>query len=263
MTAFPAAGAYTENGITQGTKRQRMDDQLEATLQMIGAGAVQSLTIASGSITPAAGASGSIKVDTEGASATDRLSNISTANLPDGSHILLRIADNGRVVTVGDTDGGAGQIATFDGLDYEMNRVGQWLELRREGSDWTEVRRGGREKIHTIGAGGEPAFQNSWADGGRDPHFWKDANGIVHCSGLAQKTSVAVASSLIFTLPAGYRPTGGTIWKPVYCVVGAGVEILNVAIQTTGDVTWQRAAGAPATVTVQVDLNGVDFRAEA
>lgn len=64
---------------------------------------------------------------------------------------------------------------------------------------------GAPEAWHVVGAGGEPAFQNSWVNmGGSFPTaaFYKDAAGIVHLRGGV----TAGAASTIFTLPAGYRP---------------------------------------------------------
>jgi hypothetical protein len=158
---------------------------------------------------------------------------------------------------------GAAKISTVDGLAFEMNKLGQRLVLQRLGNQVYETSRAGREKVHIIGSGGtEPAFQNSWSSAGFAPAFWKDNEGVVHLSGNAQKTSVAVANSTIFTLPPGYRPNGN-LFRGLYTVVGATVEFGYVSITAAGVVTWNRPTGAPSTVTVQVELGGVIFRAEA
>lgn len=256
MASFPASNAYTENGIDRGTLRQRLTDHLASTVQLVGAGTVQALTIASGSITPASGASGSIVIDTEGAASSDTLTNISTANLPDGSHILIRIADNGRVVNVLDMAGGAGQIALADGLDHQLNLVTQWIELRRDGTDWTEVRRGGREAEFNV----TPA--TGWTNlpgGGR---MWKDDINDVRLKGPMQHSALASASSPMFTAPVGYRTLGTTKIYPVYSTVGGVQEINAISVATSGVVTFLRLSGAPASLLTNVYLDGVIIRAE-
>lgn len=62
---------------------------------------------------------------------------------------------------------------------------------------------------HQIGGSGEPAFSNSWVN--YDTTNWgyaafmKDSLGIVHLRGLIKNGTV---STVAFTLPAGYRPSG-------------------------------------------------------
>lgn len=61
------------------------------------------------------------------------------------------------------------------------------------------------EPWHTIGAAGEPGYQNGWTTltGNNVPAaFFKDPNGLVHIRGLITSGTAAAA----FTLPAGYRP---------------------------------------------------------
>lgn len=61
---------------------------------------------------------------------------------------------------------------------------------------------------HNVGGAGEPAFQNSWANYGSGyaaAAFRKDANGFVHVKGVV---SGGANNTVIFTLPAGYRPGG-------------------------------------------------------
>lgn len=223
---------------------------------------LQPLEIASGSITPADGASGSIEVEVEGGVATtDDLTNIAQTNIPDGHSVCLQIADNGRAVVVKHNAGGTGDIQLVDELDFEMNRVGQRLTLQREGTTWIEVSRSGREKEHVVGAGGEPAFQNSWT-ASTSVRFWKDEMGLVHLAGAALKTAVASSSSAVFTLPAGYRPTDALTAFPVVTQVDATVEILAITVSSAGVVTWFRPAGAPSSDDVTIWFDGMPpFRA--
>lgn len=54
-----------------------------------------------------------------------------------------------------------------------------------------------------------PTLLNSWVNygtGGNAAGYWKDASGWVHLRGLV-KSGTPGASSVIFTLPSGSRPT--------------------------------------------------------
>lgn len=97
----------------------------------------EALTIAAGVITPSRGAG---LVDTEGAAATDDLTNIHTDNLPDGWWLHLSIANSARVTVVKHAAGGSGQITLRDSLDLTL-KAGMWLVLRRDGAAWVEVER--------------------------------------------------------------------------------------------------------------------------
>lgn len=65
------------------------------------------------------------------------------------------------------------------------------------------------EPWHIVGATGEPAFQNGWANYDVSTFsptaFFKDPSGIVHLRGLVKAGTVG-DNVAIFTLPAGYRP---------------------------------------------------------
>ncbi len=68
------------------------------------------------------------------------------------------------------------------------------------------------EGWHEVGAAGEPAFQNSWHNiAGMPPvpetvAFYKDHEGVVHLKGAALGGANV---TVIFQLPAGYRPAPG------------------------------------------------------
>lgn len=97
--------------------------------------------------------------------------------------------------------------ATGHGHDYPVTsvngRVGTVTGLAE--SDHSHSA-GGDTSWHTIGASGEPAFQNGWVDYGAGyptPGFQKDAQGYVHFRGLVKGGTLGAAA---FTLPVGYRP---------------------------------------------------------
>jgi len=70
-----------------------------------------------------------------------------------------------------------------------------------------------------------PTLLNSWANYGGEftpASYWKDANGVVYLTGLISNSATA-KYTVLFTLPAGYRPFG--------------VEIMTVR---NGDNAWRR-----------------------
>lgn len=107
------------------------------------------------------------------------------------------------------------------------------------------------EAVKVVGATGQPVFQNSWVafgTGDDQPGFYKDAWGIVHLTGTLKSGTVG---SVMFTLPAGYRPQYNNIFPAV--VNGA---FGATRIQTSGDVS-QLAGGS----NVYHALSGISFRA--
>jgi hypothetical protein len=69
------------------------------------------------------------------------------------------------------------------------------------------------EAVHIIGAPGEPAFQNSWTNGGgfgESAGFFRDHEGIVHLQGNVHG---GTTGSVIFQLPAGYRPANDKVLR--------------------------------------------------
>lgn len=139
MADFPAVDYISNAGRTEGEQKDALEDWLAATKQLPGAGgAVSTLTIASGSVTPT---TGEHLVDTEGAAGTDDLANLLQTNLPDGSLLLLRSASVARVVVVKHAAGGTGQVAIADGADLSLVDPSQWLLLRRNSTQWDEVGR--------------------------------------------------------------------------------------------------------------------------
>lgn len=141
--SLPAAG-YLENAArTEGEIKTALEDQLKGIKQIPGAGvAEQALTIATGTITPASGASGIIVVDTEGAAASDTLSNIAVTNVDDNSLVILRNANASRLVIVDNNAGGSGQISLKSAGDFVLADPDRhWLLLKRSGTTFKEVAR--------------------------------------------------------------------------------------------------------------------------
>ncbi|MCK6648723.1 MAG: hypothetical protein L6Q66_03615 [Bacteroidia bacterium] len=114
------------------------------------------------------------------------------------------------------------------------------------------------EAWRVIGAVGQPAFQNSWANNftapARQAAFRKDSMGMVHLRGCISGSNGAV----IFNLPAGYRPTANNAALfSVPSSVGYNVNY-TLFVDTNGDVSL---GGAPAGL-VGLYLNGVHFHTD-
>jgi hypothetical protein len=93
---------------------------------------------------------------------------------------------------------------------------------------------------HTVGAGGEPAFQNGWVNfgsGQTDASFTKDATGVVHIRGqVAGGTVNPGVTGSVFTLPVGYRPPS-LVYVAALTTNGANVVTPGyVGVSPTGDV---------------------------
>lgn len=92
------------------------------------------------------------------------------------------------------------------------------------------------EPFHVVGAAGEPAFVNGWTNLGgafATAAFCRTPDGLV----LLRGRIAPGAATPVFTLPAGYRPSGGTL--SFTSDVGGGFRI---DVLTSGVV---QALGAP------------------
>lgn len=112
------------------------------------------------------------------------------------------------------------------------------------------------EAWREIGGVGQPAFQNSWANnfGVRKAAFRKDSMGMVHLRGCIAGNN----GSVIFTLPAGYRPKSNN--AAAFSVpAGNGTNTNYVLfIDTNGDVSMGGAPGGA----VAFYLNGIHFHTD-
>jgi hypothetical protein len=106
------------------------------------------------------------------------------------------------------------------------------------------------EAFHEVGAAGEPAFENSWANESpgfeSSAAFYKDPFGIVHLKGLV----ASGALGNIFTLPAGYRPAKNLV-EIVWRNTPGSAELIVFA---SGGVYVANGSGP-------TDIDGVTFRA--
>jgi hypothetical protein len=107
------------------------------------------------------------------------------------------------------------------------------------------------EAWHILGAGGEPAYQNSWMAYAGLPGFFIDTIGIVHLRGSVAGGSPVV--STIFTLPVGYRPAQYGFFSTV---ADGPVATMIKIYETTGNVSVVQGGAAGWT-----SLEGITFRA--
>jgi hypothetical protein len=80
--------------------------------------------------------------------------------------------------------------------------------------------------------------------------FWKDREGMVHLRGLIG-SGTATNGTILFNLPAGYRPSGGRLMFAVLTNNGVG----RVDISAAGDVVIESLPG-----NTWLNLNGISFR---
>jgi hypothetical protein len=100
-----------------------------------------------------------------------------------------------------------------------------------------------------------PAFQNSFSaynSGFAPPGYYKDKMGRVHLRGLVN-TPAAPNGLVMFTLPAGYRPTTGAL---VLMTLSSNT-VARVSIQANGNVVVDFGAGSG-----WISLDGLSFKAE-
>lgn len=140
--ALPAAGYISDAARTEGEQKTAFEDMRDAIAQAPGSGvAIQQLTISTGTITPAVGASQVIDVRGQGG-ADDQLDNIAVTNVAAGAFVYLFPGNPGTEdITVADAAGGSGQILLADSANFLMDQSEMTLVLRLLGTDWIEVGR--------------------------------------------------------------------------------------------------------------------------
>lgn len=101
---------------------------------------------------------------------------------------------------------------------------------------------------HTVGATGEPAFQNSWTnESSANPHpsvgFKRDAAGNVWLRGAP---AGGASGTTVFTLPVGYRPDALTIWSNSHG--GSSPQVTEIQVGADGTVkVFRNSGGDPTT----------------
>lgn len=107
---------------------------------------------------------------------------------------------------------------------------------------WPGVSYGRGEDWHYVGEAGEPAFQNSWhnVSGSMGLAFRIRESGVVDIQG---RISGGTTTSVVFTLPEGYRPSGQAWFTAFASSVSFAPDtpVLIVA-ETSGDVLARNLA---------------------
>lgn len=130
-------------------------------------------------------------------------------------------------------------------LEDDMDKLGAGLAPGIQTVDTPAV-----EDWHEIGAGGEPAFANSWTNYGggfNTAAFYKDSFEVVRLKGMIKSGTVGAAA---FTLPAGYLPVGTTLFSSVSNGSTGRVDVFTngIVVPTT------------PTSNAWVTLDGMTFR---
>jgi hypothetical protein len=109
---------------------------------------------------------------------------------------------------------------------------------------------------HVLGAAGEPAFQGAWVhnSGTQQVKFRKDPFGRVRLGGAAK---TGTSGTVMFTLPAGYRPA----FSGNFIVSASGGPALVAIDASTGNVTPTNI-GSSAVATF-VFVEGIEFDTDA
>lgn len=114
---------------------------------------------------------------------------------------------------------------------------------------------------HTVGASGEPAYASPWRSITNvdpvfaDPAFRKYPDGYVKLRGGVQCTAaVSGSSNLIFTLPAGYRPT-----KRLVFAVQASTGAARIDVLADGTVVCDTALA----INSWIDFDNIEFDTES
>jgi hypothetical protein len=109
-----------------------------------------------------------------------------------------------------------------------------------------------RPRWNVVGAGANPAFENSWVQynsgGYSDVAYYLDPMGFVHLRGLCKNGTIG---SSIFTLPAGYQPP----YKHLF-PAASNTAFDYVTVSAAGAVVAETTTGASNT---WVSLDGISF----
>lgn len=133
-----------------------------------------------------------------------------------------------------------------DGTLKNVHDVRQWV-ISQAASGSNAVSTWINSTWHTIGASGEPAFQNSWTLNTNPVKFKIDAAGFVCMEGIATGGNTGTT---VFTLPVGYRPSASKRFAPAS--FGGSSADVTISISTSGNVTISYSS-TPGTESIFLD----------
>ncbi len=121
----------------------------------------------------------------------------------------------------------------------------------------------GLESVHLVNAAGEPTFENGWATFGSanlgSVGFYKDRQGLVHLTGAAAHATTNGCGSILFTLPAAYRPPVSLGFAVVRQDSVGPLEAHRVNILSGGGVFLTASCTGTGETTI-LPLDGIVFR---
>lgn len=246
---FPASGYPSNAARTEGEQKTFMEDLLRTAKQIPFAGwPEQALTIATGVVTPAASGAGNLILDTEGAAATDDLTNISLTNMDDGQCLLLRCASSARVIVIKNAAGGSGQITLKTAGDFTLGDTARhWLFVKRVGTVLLEVARypsadfapvlsksalytttvtdRGQLIDCTSGTFTVTLLASASAGRGFEQPIRNSGVGLITVDGNAAETIDGAATVLLFPGDSIFLVSDGTNWKSVARCAGKSLVV--------------------------------------
>jgi hypothetical protein len=151
-------------------------------------------------------------------------------------------------VLVGPTGASSQAGATLDQVEFDTESVLQVASNAAQPMD----------SVHIVGNPGEPAFQNAWVnyDTTRTARFRKTPDGAVRLGGTVKS---GASGTVVFTLPAGYRPPIERDFI-VMAATSGGNGTAYVQVLPTGTVTISAISGS--LVGTYTMLDGVVFDTE-
>jgi len=209
VTTFPSANYLQDSARTETEVKAALEAWLATTKQLPGGSDITTLTIASGVVTPV---TGMLQLETEGAAASDDLTNVIQTNLPPGWLLFLSTASSAHDVIIKHAAGGAGQIRTVNGADFTLLDNTMWILLRRNGTLWDEVSRsyGSQAAAHR-------AF---YATPGFGP------NTFTGRQEWAKGANIASAATLAPGIDGNYFHVTGSVTITAIATMAAGTRIL-------------------------------------
>jgi hypothetical protein len=119
------------------------------------------------------------------------------------------------------------------------------------------------EGVHGVGAAAEPPFQNGWTTFGTgslgNVGFYKDRESFVHLTGAAAHATTNGCGSILFTLPAGYRPPTDLGFVVLRQDSAGPDEAHRVNVSDAGSVFLTFSCTGTGATTV-LPLDGIVFR---
>lgn len=112
------------------------------------------------------------------------------------------------------------------------------------------------EAWHEIGATNEPAFQNSWANegtaGNETAAFRKTPQNELKLKGYIDSGTIT-DGTVLFTLPAAYRPTN-TARRAGMFISGGAENSYKIEVQPDGDVAIYGVSGSTPVISINISI---------